>query len=96
MFLQFLKESGFIIPEKNFSNYGWSNLTMPSILNMNYLHNYPNYSVNDIANMIHNNQTYIPKREGEAETTLADVSKIKNMINWEAEVSIEEWIRDQL
>ena len=48
LFLQFLKESGFIIPEKNFSNYGWSNLTMPSILNMNYLHNYPNYSVNDI------------------------------------------------
>ena len=43
LFLQFLKESGFIIPEKNFSNYGWSNLTMPSILNMNYLHNYPNY-----------------------------------------------------
>ena len=54
-----------------------------------------NNSVNDIANMIHHDQTYIPKRKGEAETTLADVSKIKDMIGWEAEVDILDWIKKE-
>jgi len=55
-----------------------------------------NNSVNDIADMIHLNQTNIPPREGEAKTTLADVSKIKSMIGWEAQVKIEDWIKKQL
>ena len=55
-----------------------------------------NYSVNDIADMIHHNQINIPPRQGEAKTTLADVSKIKNMIGWEAQVDIQDWIKDQL
>tara|TARA_Y100000310_G_scaffold342207_1_gene444291 strand:+ start:1564 stop:2472 length:909 start_codon:yes stop_codon:yes gene_type:complete len=55
-----------------------------------------NYSVLDIANMIHHNQTNIPPREGEAKTTLADVSKIKNMIGWEAKVNTEDWIKQEL
>ena len=55
-----------------------------------------NYSVNDIADMIHHNQINIPPRQGEANTTLADVSKIKNMIGWEAQVDIQDWIKDQL
>jgi UDP-glucose 4-epimerase len=55
-----------------------------------------NHSVNDIANMIHYNQTYIPKRKGEAETTLADVSKIREMIGWEARVDIEDWVKKEL
>ena len=46
--------------------------------------------------MIHLNQTNIPPREGEAKTTLADVSKIKSMIGWEAQVKIEDWIKKQL
>ena len=55
-----------------------------------------NNSINDIADMIHLNQTNIPPREGEAKTTLADVSKIKSMIGWEAQVKIEDWIKKQL
>ncbi len=46
-FLDFLKDSDFYISEKNFSNYQWSNLSMNSFLNMNYLDDYPNYSVGD-------------------------------------------------
>lgn len=46
-FLDFLKNSDFYISEKNFSNYQWSNLSMNSLLNMNYLDDYPNYSVGD-------------------------------------------------
>jgi len=55
-----------------------------------------NNSVGEIADMIHPNQINIPPREGEAKTTLADVSKIKNIIGWEAQVKIEDWIKKQL
>ena len=55
-----------------------------------------NYSVNEIADMIHFNQVNIPPREGEAKTTLADVSKIKNMIGWEAKVNVQDWIKKVL
>ena len=55
-----------------------------------------NYSVNEVADMIDIKQRNIPPREGEAKTTLADVSKIKNMIGWEAQVDIQDWIQKQL
>jgi len=54
-----------------------------------------NYSVIDIANMIHHNQINISPREGESQTTLADISKIKNMIGWEPRVDIQDWIKQQ-
>ena len=55
-----------------------------------------NYSVLEIANMIDFNQTNIPERKGEAKTTLANISKIKNMIGWEPKVDIENWIKKEL
>ena len=55
-----------------------------------------NYSVNEIADMIDNKQVNIPPREGEAKTTLADISKIKNLIGWEPTVDIQDWINQQL
>jgi hypothetical protein len=57
-FLQSLYDFEFYTPEKHFSNYGWSNLSMASILNMDYIHKYPNYSVNDsllLRNLFNNN-----------------------------------------
>ena len=55
-----------------------------------------NYSVNEIADMIDNKQINIPPREGEAKTTLADISKIKNLIGWEPTVDIQDWINQQV
>tara|TARA_Y100000004_G_scaffold74472_2_gene83628 strand:- start:417 stop:1328 length:912 start_codon:yes stop_codon:yes gene_type:complete len=55
-----------------------------------------NYSVNEIADMIDNKQVNIPPRKGEAKTTLADISKIKNLIGWEPTVDIQDWINQQL
>jgi UDP-glucose 4-epimerase len=55
-----------------------------------------NYSVLEIANMIDFNQKNIPQREGEAKTTLADISKIKEMIGWEPKINVDEWIKKQL
>jgi UDP-glucose 4-epimerase len=49
------------------------------------------YSVNQIADMISDNQVYIPARVGEARRSVADISKIKS-IGWIPNVKLEEWI----
>ena len=51
------------------------------------------YSIQDIANTISLNQTYIPERKGEMDTTFADISKIKNIIGWEPEIDVLEWLK---
>ena len=51
------------------------------------------YSIQEIANAISLNQTYIPERTGEMDTTFADISKIKNIIGWEPEIDVLEWLK---
>jgi len=52
-----------------------------------------NYSVQQIADSISDNQTYIAERSGEMDTTLADITKIGKTIGWEPEVDVLEWIK---
>jgi len=54
------------------------------------------YSIQQIADLISDNQTYIPKRSGEMKTTFADITKIDSMMGWKPEISVLEWIEDQL
>lgn len=54
-----------------------------------------NYSINEIANAISNNQINIPPRIGESRETLADNSKLKNTFGWEPKVNLMEWIKSQ-
>lgn len=50
-------------------------------------------SVNRIATLLKATKTtFIPKRPGEPDTTWADTTKIKNQLNWQAKVSIEEGV----
>ena len=51
------------------------------------------YSVNQIADLISDDQVYIPARVGEARRSVADISKIKS-IGWEPKVKLEDWIND--
>ena len=51
-----------------------------------------NYSVQQIADTISDDQVYIPERNGEMDTTLADITKIGETIGWEPEVDVLEWI----
>ena len=51
------------------------------------------YSIQYIANTISLNQNYIPERKGEMDTTFADISKIKNIIGWEPEIDVLEWLK---
>ena len=39
---------------------------------------------------------YIPKRPGEPDCTFANVSKINNLLNWEAKVSFEDGVQKML
>ena len=52
-----------------------------------------NYAVQEIADAISDNQTYIPKREGEMDTTWSNIDKINQVIGWKPEVDVLEWIK---
>ena len=50
-------------------------------------------SVNSIASMVGGDKVNIPKRPGEPDRSLADISKIKKDLNWDPQISIKEWIK---
>ena len=52
-----------------------------------------NYSIKDIADVISDNQVFIPKRSGEMETTLADITKVESVMSWKPEIDVLEWIK---
>ena len=52
-----------------------------------------NYSVQEIADAISDNQTYIPKRDGEMETTWSNIEKASDILGWKPEVDVLEWIK---
>ena len=53
------------------------------------------YSIKEIADAISDDQVYIPKRDGEMETTFADISKIGEVIGWKPEIDVLDWINGQ-
>jgi UDP-glucose 4-epimerase len=55
------------------------------------------YSVNRIVELLGGEKIeYIPKRPGEPDCTLADITKIKNMLGWSPRITIEEGIMELL
>ncbi|MCO5144092.1 MAG: SDR family oxidoreductase [Oligoflexia bacterium] len=54
------------------------------------------YSVNRIADLLIGEKTFVPKRPGEPDITFADISKIKNKLNWEPKISIEAGVGEML
>lgn len=55
-----------------------------------------NYSINEVAAMFKHRVSYIAKRPGEAETTLADISKAKGMLGWEPKYSLRDYVEEFL
>ena len=51
------------------------------------------FIVQEIADAISDNQTYIPKREGEMDTTWSNIDKVNQVIGWKPEVDVLEWIK---
>ena len=52
--------------------------------------------INKIAKLIGGKKIYIPKRPGEPDRSLANISKIKQDLNWRPKVKIEEGVKDLL
>ncbi|MBU0459921.1 MAG: SDR family oxidoreductase [Nanoarchaeota archaeon] len=50
-------------------------------------------SVNYLAKLIGGKTTNIPKRPGEPESTHADITKAKALLNWESKISFEEGVK---
>lgn len=55
-----------------------------------------NYSINEIANAISDNQINIPPRIGEARTTLANNGKLRTIFGWKPQVNLKDWIIENL
>ena len=55
-----------------------------------------NYSIIELANMIGNDYIYLDSRPGEARETLADISKIKNLLEWEPQRSFEKYVLEEV
>lgn len=53
-------------------------------------------SVNRLVELLSGEKTYIPKRPGEPDCTFADITKIKDVINWSPKISIEEGVGEML
>ena len=52
-----------------------------------------NYSINEIANTVSENQINIPPRIGESRTTLADNSRLTETFGWTPKINLIEWIK---
>lgn len=52
-----------------------------------------NYSILEIAQMISNNITFIPERQGEMRETLADISKSKSILDWSPQIDLIDYIK---
>ena len=55
-----------------------------------------NYSVLELAKMIGGKYDFIDPRPGEAEVTLADITKIKNILNWTPSRNFSEYVREEV
>ena len=55
-----------------------------------------NYSVNQIADWISDNQTNIPPRIGEVRISLANIDRMRSTFGWEPKVELENWVKENV
>ena len=55
-----------------------------------------NWSVNEIANAISDDQVHLSAKPGEMKETLADIRKAKAELTWKPKVNILDWIKTQV
>ena len=55
-----------------------------------------NWSVNEIANAISEDQVHLSAKPGEMKETLADIRKAKAELTWKPKVNILDWIKTQV
>lgn len=55
-----------------------------------------NISIKELADMISTNQRYLPRRPVDAEITLADIERAKNLLKWQPSISIRKGVDELL
>jgi UDP-glucose 4-epimerase len=55
-----------------------------------------NISIREMAGMISPRQVFLPRRAGDAEVTLADISRIRRLLKWEPKMSFAEGLKQIL
>ena len=55
-----------------------------------------NISIREMAGMISPRQVFLPRRAGDAEVTLADISRIRRLLKWEPNMSFAEGLQQLL
>ncbi|HUB09394.1 MAG TPA: NAD-dependent epimerase/dehydratase family protein [Myxococcales bacterium] len=53
-----------------------------------------NHSVKEIADMISPKQVHLPRRAGDAEITLADISRARELLGWQPRIRFEDGLRE--
>jgi UDP-glucose 4-epimerase len=53
-------------------------------------------SILELAKLISDEYEFIPKREGEADITFADISKAGRVLNWEPVYKLEDFIKNNI
>ena len=51
-----------------------------------------NYSINQVADLVGGDKTYIPSRSGEARETMADISKATQILGWSPNHRLEDTV----
>lgn len=52
-----------------------------------------NISIKEIADLISSQQVHLARRTGDAEVTLADISRIKSLLSWKPQISFAEGLK---
>ena len=52
------------------------------------------YSVNQLASIVGGEISYLQSREGECRSSLSNISKIKNDLNWFPNTNLEKWLKE--
>lgn len=52
-----------------------------------------NISIKELANLISSNQVHVPRRFGDSDETLADISLIRAYLEWEPKISLNEGLK---
>jgi nucleoside-diphosphate-sugar epimerase len=53
-----------------------------------------NVSVKELADLVSSEQVHQPRRAGDAEITLADITRIREVLGWQPRVSFEDGVRE--
>lgn len=54
------------------------------------------YSINTLVGLLGGEVTYIPRRPGEPDCTLADITKIRRLLDWQPQVAFEDGVKIML